>query len=98
MELVNISVYSSQFNGASLRNPTVRYRHQLNPPLDLILIQCSALHVSEIRFEIVLPSTSPSAKWSLSIRFPNQNCVRNSCFPIRATAGFRQSYVEVTSQ
>ena len=38
-----------------------------------------------MNFNIILPSTPRPSEWSLSFKFPHQNPVRTSPFPIRAT-------------
>jgi len=42
-------------------------------------------HLLKIHFNIILPSTPGSPRWSLSFRFPHQNPVYVSLLPIRAT-------------
>jgi hypothetical protein len=48
-------------------------------------VQCTPSHFLKIHFNIILPSTPASCKWSPSLRPSHHNPVCTSPFPIRAT-------------
>ena len=68
-----------------LWNPQVNYcTHKHLPPVPVLCqlhpVPTTPSHFLKIRLNIILPSTSWSLQWSLSLWFPHQNLVHTSPF------------------
>ena len=67
----------------TFKDMAVHYRVHNSPPTVPILNQINLVHAIQISllkalFNIIIPSTPRSSKWSRSLGFPHQNSIRTS--------------------
>jgi hypothetical protein len=92
---------------ALYRNPKVNYHNYKIPPPVPIPSQINPIHaplyhILKIYLNIILLSMTGFSKWSLSLRFPHQNCVSISpiphmCYMPCLSHSFGKEYISLSS-